>query len=203
LEELDGFFAAFCCSPEVLSVHDFLSDIWGDETGEEDMPFDSIEELNQFLNLLMRYKREVGKRFKEEIFFPKLLLDEKKAQVKGNKWAQGFLRGGQISDSLEEIMNNEEVSGCLVAILALAYEHHEDVELRPYEEEVTPEQREKLLISLCVGVTGIYRYFFPHRKAYAKMAKEKNTLKNQKRRLGRNDPCYCGSGIKYKRCCLQ
>ncbi|MEK6867634.1 MAG: SEC-C metal-binding domain-containing protein, partial [Nanoarchaeota archaeon] len=24
----------------------------------------------------------------------------------------------------------------------------------------------------------------------------------RKRKLGRNDPCYCGSGKKYKKCCL-
>ena len=23
------------------------------------------------------------------------------------------------------------------------------------------------------------------------------------RLIGRNEPCYCGSGIKYKKCCLQ
>ncbi|MBI2176025.1 SEC-C domain-containing protein [Candidatus Woesearchaeota archaeon] len=25
---------------------------------------------------------------------------------------------------------------------------------------------------------------------------------NLKRKLGRNDPCHCGSGTKYKKCCL-
>ena len=27
-------------------------------------------------------------------------------------------------------------------------------------------------------------------------------LKNNKLKVGRNDPCPCGSGLKYKRCCL-
>ncbi|EIQ7094695.1 SEC-C domain-containing protein, partial [Enterococcus faecalis] len=24
----------------------------------------------------------------------------------------------------------------------------------------------------------------------------------KKKKIGRNDPCYCGSGKKYKKCCL-
>lgn len=32
--------------------------------------------------------------------------------------------------------------------------------------------------------------------------KEKGKLKEQTRHVGRNDPCPCGSGIKFKKCCL-
>lgn len=35
-----------------------------------------------------------------------------------------------------------------------------------------------------------------------KMIKEKIVEQPKKRKLGRNEPCYCGSGIKYKKCCL-
>jgi hypothetical protein len=36
------------------------------------------------------------------------------------------------------------------------------------------------------------------RKAWASRAQEKTMAK-----IGRNDPCPCGSGKKYKKCCLQ
>ncbi len=29
------------------------------------------------------------------------------------------------------------------------------------------------------------------------------SLENKKTKLGRNEPCHCGSGIKYKKCCLE
>ena len=28
-------------------------------------------------------------------------------------------------------------------------------------------------------------------------------MKTKSEKLGRNDPCHCGSGLKYKKCCLQ
>ena len=31
---------------------------------------------------------------------------------------------------------------------------------------------------------------------------ERFTIRNQAPTIGRNDPCPCGSGRKYKRCCL-
>ncbi len=44
--------------------------------------------------------------------------------------------------------------------------------------------------------------------AYAKESEEKNlfdastTFKRETPKVGRNDPCFCGSGKKYKKCCL-
>ena len=32
------------------------------------------------------------------------------------------------------------------------------------------------------------------------LEKEKNT-KHPEKKMGRNEPCYCGSGKKYKHCC--
>ncbi|MGF1581869.1 MAG: SEC-C metal-binding domain-containing protein [Gemmataceae bacterium] len=29
------------------------------------------------------------------------------------------------------------------------------------------------------------------------------TIRNRKQKVGRNDPCPCGSGKKYKSCCLR
>jgi len=31
--------------------------------------------------------------------------------------------------------------------------------------------------------------------------KDERTVRRARPRVGRNEPCYCGSGLKYKRCC--
>lgn len=41
-------------------------------------------------------------------------------------------------------------------------------------------------------------YFGPENIAGLRSAKEESL----KRKLGRNEPCHCGSGLKYKKCCL-
>lgn len=202
LEEVDGFFAAFHCSPNMVSLNDFLSEVWGDEIGEEDAPFENPEELSDFLNLLMRYWNDVGRRFETEVFLPNLAVDEKTNEAKGNEWAKGFLRGANIAGGFEEIIEDEKKGGSFLPIFALAHEHDKDPELKSFQKELTSKQREELLIMLCAGVTRIYRYFLSHRKAYAKTAREKNIVRNPRNVPGRNEPCYCGSGVKYKKCCL-
>lgn len=42
------------------------------------------------------------------------------------------------------------------------------------------------------------------RERYAELAAAKpKPIKNKASKLGRNDPCPCGSGKKYKKCCLR
>lgn len=203
LEKLDGFFAAIHCSPSMVPFSGFLSEIWGDETGEQEAPFDSTESMNNFLHLLMRFWNDFGRRFQEKVFLPILEVDDETETAKGNQWAEGFLRGIRISGNFEELIANEDEGGSCIPILILAHEYDEDPEMRPFPTGITTKQREEILPSLCVGVTRIYHYFAPYRKAYARMDREKDTIRNTANKLGRNEPCYCGSGIKYKKCCLK
>ena len=39
------------------------------------------------------------------------------------------------------------------------------------------------------------------RKELYKKQKNSGTIHNENRKVGRNDPCPCGSGKKYKQCC--
>jgi uncharacterized protein len=86
----------------------------------------------------------------------------------------------------------------MVVIMLLAHEHDADPEMRP--PPVPADKREDLLIELTAGLTRIYRYFEPHRRALA----HSGHLEPRRRegpKIGRNEPCPCGSGRKYKHCC--
>ncbi len=63
------------------------------------------------------------------------------------------------------------------------------------------EKREKLLMYLSVGAMGIYDYFKPHRIRMAHAQRESKTVRRNAPKVGRNDPCPCGSGKKFKACC--
>ena len=41
-----------------------------------------------------------------------------------------------------------------------------------------------------------------HSLHYAKKGPEKRRTEPKKEKIGRNDPCPCGSGKKYKKCCM-
>jgi uncharacterized protein YecA (UPF0149 family) len=58
-------------------------------------------------------------------------------------------------------------------------------------------ERRKKLIPGIAGVTTIYRYFAPQRRRMeARFAAEGTANRQAKLKIGRNDPCGCGSGKK-------
>jgi len=83
-------------------------------------------------------------------------------------------------------------------MLLLAHEHDPDPSLRP--PPIDPDKREKALELMIASLPAIYRYFEPQRRALAR-ASSPMPQRQAGPKVGRNQPCPCGSGRKYKHCC--
>ena len=206
LEELDGFFAALHCCPELVMPSEYLPEILGSEDAlENEELFPDVEAAQLFFGLIMHHWNAVGDAFRSGDFFMPFLLEDDEGKAYGNNWALGFLRGADMRKELwREIVDNEDKASWFVPMLALVHEDDPDPELRTYPEPMTDEQREKLLSGLSVMVTEMYQYFAPHRERNAAAHRDQALFGQQEqkaRKIGRNDPCYCGSGKKYKKCC--
>lgn len=208
LEELDGFFAALHCCPQLVPAHEYLPEVLGTgEFAEQDEFFHTHEAASLLFGLLMHHWNAVGEAFRNDDFFLPLLLEDHEGKAYGNNWAIGFMRGVDMrEDAWKEIFDDESKISWFFPILTLADESLPDDESEPRPEllaekpVINDEDREKLLIAVSGGVTDMYRYFAPHRRRAA-LATNSAALRKQKNRIGRNDPCYCGSGKKYKKCC--
>jgi uncharacterized protein len=88
----------------------------------------------------------------------------------------------------------------LVPILALAHEHDPDPTLRPYKEPMDAQRREQLVLGISACVPSIYRYFLSRRRL-SRADPQASTHRRAGAKVGRNDPCPCGSGKKFKKCC--
>ena len=198
MESLDGYFAALICGPDMVLPSEYLTAIWG-----EDFCFDDNGQATDILGLLMRHwntiSSELFRTLKEpEVYMP-VLLEDDEGIAHGNDWARGFMRGVQARPaSWRELVASDEHGGPLIPIMLLAYEHDPDPAMRP--EPVAPDKREEILSMMIAGLTQIYRYFEPHRRSRTS-ASSPAPLRREGRKIGRNEPCPCGSGIKYKRCC--
>jgi uncharacterized protein len=203
LEELDGFFAALHCCPELVLPSEYLPEILGSEDAlENEEIFPNLEAAQLFFSLIMHHWNAVGEAFHSEDFFVPLLLEDDEGKSYGNNWALGFLRGVDMRKELwKEILDDDNKAGWLVPIFALVHEDDPDPELRTYKEPMTEEQRENLLAEVSAAVTEMFRYFAPHRQRNVAARREQAMLRQPERKIGRNDPCYCGSGKKYKKCC--
>ena len=81
-EEVDGFFAALICSPEIAKPNEYLAEIWGEMTDDE--AFAGEQEFQEFLRLLMRHWNSIGRKLEEDDVFTPLLFEDEAGTAHGN-----------------------------------------------------------------------------------------------------------------------
>ena len=119
--------------------------------------------------------------------------------ARGNDWAAGFMRGMAMRrESWMELLNSEDHGGSLIPMMMLAHEHDPDPALRP--SPIADERRDEILSAMAGGLLAVYRYFEPQRRAGASLSPARRTMVRGAPKVGRNDPCPCGSGRKFKHC---
>ena len=198
LEELDGFFAALIAGPETVMPSEYYPEVFGGEMSDA-CEFGSLDEANEILGLMMRHWNTIAETLhKGEVYGPSL-LEDKDGVAHGNDWARGLMRGmGMRHDGWAKLLDDEEHGGCVIPMMALFHEHDDDPTMRP--EPISPEKREEIIVHMAAGLVGAYRYFRAHRKVHGETGFTPEPRRSTSK-VGRNDPCPCGSGKKYKRCC--
>lgn len=194
LEELDGFFAALIAGPELVPPSEYLPEIFGWDMSSTSA-FETLDQARDVLGLIMRHWNGIASTLnKGDVHLP-LLLESADGVCHGNDWSRGFMRGVHMRhEAWTEVFNDDEC-GWILPVLMLYYERDEDLELRP--RPIGPEQREEIIVQMAAGVVRAYRYF---RSTRPKPVSATGSLQHRPK-VGRNDPCACGSGKKYKRCC--
>jgi uncharacterized protein len=197
LEELDGFFAALIAAPDVVMPSEYNREVFGGDLSEV-VEFASLDEANEILGLLTRHWNKIASTlYKGEPHVPMIFADEN-GELHGNDWARGFMRGMHMRhDEWAELVNDEKYGDSLVPMMILYHEHDEDPSMRP--EPITPDKREKVIAMMAAGLMNAYQYF--RKKREDDLGVPAPEVRQGTPKIGRNDPCPCGSGKKYKKCC--
>jgi uncharacterized protein len=203
LEQMDGFLSALICCPNLVPPSEYLPEIWGGDMVLED-EFSAKPNLEDFLSLVMRHWNSIVEILNSgEVYLPLLLQDED-GNWHGNEWADGFLRGMDLRrESWADLIDDEEHGGSLVPIFALAHENSPDPEMRTYQEPVSEELRAELIVGAAAGMNKIYHYFEAQRLLGIDLPENITSFRRSVPKIGRNDPCPCGSGKKFKHCCAK
>jgi uncharacterized protein len=128
------------------------------------------------------------------------VTEEGEEVPRGNRWARGFLRGiGLCRGTWDEIFEEEDDFAILLSIFALVHENDPDPEMRTWKTPPDRERRMEVLAGLAVSAQRAYEFFRPHRTREAR--REQTGARRVGQKIGRNAPCPCGSGKKYKYCC--
>jgi uncharacterized protein len=153
-----------------------------------------IEELDRFL--LERIDEGAVTEDSDEGVFCVSELDDREVTIV-DEWCEGYLRG--IGLAAEEWnLADEELQTLLLPIVAFTeigeWEAHDNPDFPPIE---------KVQELIAPTARAVFEYWlerlmgFPSDNGLASTPVARSEPK-----VGRNDPCPCGSGKKYKQCCL-
>lgn len=194
MEMLDGFFAALVCSPKLVVPSVYMPHILGDDESN----LSDLEDVKAFYELIIRHWNSISRTLHQGQPYDLVLIGQDDHKSFGNDWAVGFLRGVSIGGAAwSDLINDDEHGGIFVPIFALAHEHDPDPELRP--NPIDDELRELMLASISAYLGDVYEYFAQHRRKPSMNSTAGSAT--SPRKIGRNEPCPCGGGRKYKHCC--
>lgn len=191
LSELDGFIAGLVVCPELIRPGEWLGAVWG-----EDGPvFQSEREANEILDLVMAHYNDVIRKLDNPGRYAPLFEEERDGSVMWDMWMIGFGKAIALRPdawTAFSLADDPDVRRAMAAFRKL----HELV-TRPGGE--FNEIDDALDASAPDLIPDCLKTLHAARLALQGSISSQTTAI---RPVGRNDPCPCGSGKKFKKCCL-
>lgn len=187
-DEVQGFMMALLSGPDALNPTNWLPEILGEES-----LFDA-KERTEIERLVMAMAADMRMKLNEKILPDLWFYEDEAGNPDFYTWCNAYLYALDIvpTDWFEAV-EQEEFEDLFYPIMALGgiYDDEENGEviLHLNEKELT-----QLESDLPHVLLDIYWY-------WQAIINKPQTLRREGEKVGRNDPCPCGSGKKYKTCC--
>jgi len=198
LSELDGYVTGILACTDMVAPSEWLPHVWG-EIGEANFPDQKAAE--ETISAVMAHYNLVAEAMTRSLWVePIYEVDPNSDETMWEPWVDGFTRAMSLRpDAWERLLDqaDEETRATMIFLMALQdiYTGHSkfsDDEIDQIDLEAPD------LIPNCVAA-------ILHQSRPELSRPEPSNLPGMPfkagPRPGRNDPCSCGSGRKYKQCC--
>lgn len=197
------YLTAIVTGPVTLKPSEWLPRVWGPSSNDEPV-FENFAQAERITDLIFRHMNGIiwSLQNNPDAFQPEFDIsdypDDSHEYIEGEMWAYGYMKGINLQRQNWNVFFDEPNSQ---EVLRPIYLLGAD-DITPEEEELIrdPSQREELSKKISASVAWIYRFCQPYRQAVAERMIA-TTFQREHPKVGRNDPCPCGSGKKFKKCC--
>lgn len=202
LTEFDGFCAGLITCPEVISPSAWLKHVWGSGGMPE---FKDLAEMQVMIDLIMaHYNRVAALLMMQGEYYPVMDEDRRNGDILWEFWMMGFVAAMRLRP---EAWAGISRSGNVRAINALK-KMEELAEIGvAFSEGKRPKsgmlikQAPTLIPDLVEDLNHFAKAQPLGLASSFPLAANMTTAPARPQKVGRNDPCPCGSGKKYKKCC--
>ena len=194
LTELDGLLTGVLVSPEPIAAEEWLPIVWGDET-DGVPPFEDPLDVQWFRDAVIARRDEIGRDLARGRLQPILDVDERSGDVLWEPWVDGFAEAmalrpeSWLALAEGDYIEAAEAVATLSELIAVA---------RGESELDTPAQNALDASAPADLAAAVLRLNAARARSGALDAAAPGSAPIK---VGRNDPCRCGSGRKSKRCC--
>ena len=191
ISELDGFLTAIVSGPRALQPSEWLPVLWG----QFEPVWRSTDESEAIVSMVLRHMNTIVQTLTKSpgAFVPIVLeVEEDEATVTSvEEWCLGYMKGvGLAADAWRQ--GGEEAMDILFPIMVFTSEEGRNRLAELDEDELTT-----LKSSIPSAAQKLFAFWSERGEVSAV-----ETFVHSEPRVGRNDPCICGSGKKFKKCCL-
>jgi uncharacterized protein len=191
VSELDGFLTGLVIGPETVPLSEWLPVVW---RGQQPS-FDTPEESRTVLAAMMRRYDAIARRLdaEPEVFEPSS-LEQEDGPANAEQWARGFGKAVSLRLGAWEPLFHDRTARKLLALIMIPAKDENGTPFLPLDfvtDATTLKLARHVIPVAVVGLRQFWRSHDLHRSPPLRTGPK----------VGRNDPCPCGSGQKYKRCC--
>jgi uncharacterized protein len=206
ISELDGYLTAIVSGPDMIPMSVWYPALWGG--ADKQAEFASEKQLQKFLKLLLQHMNNnavmlMNYRDEFEAMFnfanPEPMAESAAQLLIAEEWCFGYMRGvalcagwADLPEQLQPAMASIRLHGteeCFDAVEALSIEEHQDSvrRIEPAARELYSWWLSQRMPQATARPSAMPAAVVPYRAEQA---------------TGRNELCPCGSGKKFKKCCL-
>jgi uncharacterized protein len=188
--ELDGFLAGIIICPELIRPAEWLPLIWG----EHPPAVTSDAQAQQVHDLVLGHYNGIIRQLNRGRYEPVFEIDIDDSAL-WELWIEGFaraieLRPGSLAQLGERHVDNEDIGRAVFVFGRLCYLVLDGSQVLDIDAE---------LESLAPDLIASHLEFL-HQARLAETVASGGSAQVRQPRTGRNDPCPCGSGKKFKKC---
>jgi uncharacterized protein len=189
IEVLDGYLTALAIGPVAVTVEAFLPDIFGQE--DHSLPaWADDEQRAYFVEAVTQLKQSITDRAASPGGFQPLIAPTDVEEYRGMEWADGFAIGVSLHDEAwGPIFEHKRAGEAVHRIFDLAPPLGEE------DDSLSLAVRRQRIAELPALLKQVAAFWRDPKAIIPPLSQPARSTK-----IGRNDPCPCGSGEKFKKC---